>query len=117
MKTSALKDTHFISLAHLNCAYHQMPAMHPMKPLEEYDISPKTGFLPPEPPLRRLPDPYFAPWESMMDDFNGLLLAGKLRRSVEKVLFTSRHERGEIKHALTTLYHLDFRCRCLIIVD
>ena len=65
-----------------------MPAMHPMKPLEEYDISPTTGFLPPEPPLRRLPDAYFLPWESMMDDFNGLLLAGKLRRSVEKVLFT-----------------------------
>ncbi|KAI7879277.1 Indoleamine 2,3-dioxygenase [Lichtheimia hyalospora FSU 10163] len=62
-----------------------MPAMHPMKPLEEYDISPTTGFLPPEPPLRRLPDAYFAPWESMMDDFNGLLLAGKLRRSVEKM--------------------------------
>ncbi|KAI9312242.1 Indoleamine 2,3-dioxygenase [Dichotomocladium elegans] len=56
-----------------------------MRSLEEYDISPVTGFLPPEPPLRRLPDVYFEPWEAMMDDFNGLLLAGKLRQSVEKM--------------------------------
>ncbi|KAI8149696.1 Indoleamine 2,3-dioxygenase [Fennellomyces sp. T-0311] len=62
-----------------------MPAMHAMRSLEEYDISPTTGFLPEEPPLRRLPDPYFAPWEAMMDDFNGLLLAGKLRQSIHKM--------------------------------
>ncbi|KAI9497173.1 Indoleamine 2,3-dioxygenase [Zychaea mexicana] len=62
-----------------------MPAMHQMRSLDDYDISPKTGFLPSEPPLRRLEDPYFAPWESMMDDFNGLLLAGKLRQSVHKM--------------------------------
>ena len=64
-----------------------MPAMHAMRPLKEYDISPTTGFLPEEAPLRRLPDPYFAPWEAMMDDFNGLLLAGKLRQSIHKVYF------------------------------
>ncbi|CEP11056.1 hypothetical protein [Parasitella parasitica] len=60
---------------------------HPskMRPLDEYDISVKTGFLPPTPPLRRLSDPYFAPWEDMMDDFNGLLLAGKLREKVHKM--------------------------------
>ncbi|KAL7311274.1 Indoleamine 2,3-dioxygenase [Mucor circinelloides] len=56
-----------------------------MRPLEEYDISVKTGFLPSTPPLRRLSDPYFAPWEEMMDDFNGLLLAGKLREKVHKM--------------------------------
>ncbi|KAF7732065.1 hypothetical protein EC973_007170 [Apophysomyces ossiformis] len=52
-----------------------MSAMYSMRSLEDYDISPETGFLPTEPPLRRLHDPYFAPWENMMDDFNGLLLA------------------------------------------
>jgi indoleamine 2,3-dioxygenase len=56
-----------------------------MRSLEEYDISPITGFLPPEPPLRRLPNPYFDPWESTMDDFNALLLAGRLRERVRKV--------------------------------
>ncbi|KAH8552630.1 Indoleamine 2,3-dioxygenase [Umbelopsis sp. PMI_123] len=56
-----------------------------MRSLQDYDISPQTGFLPPEPPLRRLSNPYFEPWESTMDDFNGLLLAGRLREKVRKL--------------------------------
>jgi indoleamine 2,3-dioxygenase len=60
-----------------------------LKPLEDYDISVETGFLPSKPPLRRLSDDYFAPWEDMMDDFNGLLLAGKLREKVHKVRIKS----------------------------
>ncbi|KAI9363739.1 Indoleamine 2,3-dioxygenase [Pilaira anomala] len=56
-----------------------------MRPLEYYDISIKTGFLPSTTPLRKLPDEYFAPWEDMMDDYNGLLLAGKLREKVHKM--------------------------------
>lgn len=56
-----------------------------MKKLEDYDISPITGFLPAEPPLRRLTNPYFEAWESTMDDFNALLLAGRLRERVRKV--------------------------------
>ncbi|KAI8582444.1 hypothetical protein K450DRAFT_227212 [Umbelopsis ramanniana AG] len=56
-----------------------------MRSLQDYDISPETGFLPPEPPLRRLLNPYFDPWESTMDDFNGLLLAGRLRERVRKL--------------------------------
>ncbi|KAF9585890.1 hypothetical protein BGW38_000203 [Lunasporangiospora selenospora] len=50
--------------------------------LENYDISPVTGFLPAEEPLRVLPDPYFAPWEAAFQDFNGLLLASRLRQRV-----------------------------------
>lgn len=57
-----------------------------MRSLSEYDISTTTGFLPTTAPLRRLPDAYFEPWEDMMDDFNGLLLAGKLREKVHKVV-------------------------------
>lgn len=67
-----------------------------MKSLEEYDISAKTGFLPSSPPLRRLKNDYFAPWEDMMDDFNGLLLAGKLRAKVHKVNL----KLGCIRHVL-----------------
>ncbi|KAG0256521.1 hypothetical protein DFQ27_005690 [Actinomortierella ambigua] len=48
--------------------------------LEDYDISPVTGFLPVDEPLGRLPDPYFAPWEQLFDQFNGLLLANRLRQ-------------------------------------
>ncbi|KAI9026567.1 Indoleamine 2,3-dioxygenase [Phycomyces nitens] len=56
-----------------------------MQSLESYDISPQTGFLPSTPPLRRLPSSYFAPWESLMEDCNALLLAGKLRERVHKL--------------------------------
>ncbi|KAF9970189.1 hypothetical protein BGZ73_007193 [Actinomortierella ambigua] len=48
--------------------------------LEDYDISPLTGFLPVDEPLGRLPDPYFAPWEEVFSQFNGLLLANRLRQ-------------------------------------
>ncbi|KAJ2261981.1 tryptophan 2,3- dioxygenase, partial [Coemansia sp. RSA 451] len=54
--------------------------------LEDYDISPTHGFLPSEPPLRRLPDPYYAPWEDIMDRFNQYLLAHHIRRLVRKFL-------------------------------
>ncbi|KAG0743338.1 hypothetical protein G6F57_008318 [Rhizopus arrhizus] len=53
--------------------------------LEKYDVSPITGFLPSKPPLKRLSNEYFAPWENMMDDFNDLLLAGKLREKIHKL--------------------------------
>ncbi|ORY96908.1 Indoleamine 2,3-dioxygenase [Syncephalastrum racemosum] len=56
-----------------------------MRPLQDYDIDPVMGFLPTEPPLRRLSDPYYEPWENMFEDFNGLLLAGKLRENIHKM--------------------------------
>ncbi|GJJ76687.1 indoleamine 2,3-dioxygenase [Entomortierella parvispora] len=53
--------------------------------LSDYDISPKTGFLPVDPPLQILPDPYFAPWEETFEQFNGLLLASRLRQRVNEL--------------------------------
>jgi hypothetical protein len=54
--------------------------------LKDYEIDPKTGFLPPEEPLRRLPhDSIFDPWERLIDDFQGLLLSGQLRKRVQEV--------------------------------
>ncbi|CAJ0635850.1 10477_t:CDS:2 [Entrophospora sp. SA101] len=50
--------------------------------LEDYDISPKTGFLQSTPPLRCLPDTYYEPWENLIDNFHNLLLTGRLRESV-----------------------------------
>ncbi|KAJ2743865.1 tryptophan 2,3- dioxygenase [Coemansia sp. BCRC 34301] len=60
--------------------------------LEDYDISPANGFLPTKPPLRRLPDPYYEPWEQIMDRFNQYLLAHHIRPLVRKmpVLDTSK---------------------------
>ncbi|CAG8454207.1 9413_t:CDS:2 [Paraglomus occultum] len=53
--------------------------------LEDYDIDPVTGFLPSIPPLRRLPDPYYEPWESLLDIFHDLMLAGRLRECIGKL--------------------------------
>lgn len=52
--------------------------------LEDYGISEKTGFLPEQPPLRRLPE-YFEPWEQVVDDLSHLLVAWKLRARIDKV--------------------------------
>ncbi|KAF9173513.1 hypothetical protein BGX20_003009, partial [Mortierella sp. AD010] len=52
--------------------------------LSDYDISPVTGFLPVEEPLQILPDPYFAPWEEVFQQFNGLLLASRLRQRAQE---------------------------------
>ncbi|KAF9896278.1 hypothetical protein BX616_007773, partial [Lobosporangium transversale] len=51
--------------------------------LEDYDISPVTGFLPVDEPLEVLSDPYFAPWEETFKIFNGLLLASRIRQHVQ----------------------------------
>lgn len=61
-----------------------MPALS-ISRLEDYDIDPVTGFLPRIPPLKRLPNPYYQPWEDVVDDLNGLLLAGRLRERVHEV--------------------------------
>jgi hypothetical protein len=53
--------------------------------LEDYDISPLTGFLPTTPPLQRLPNSYYEPWEKLIVTFHDLLLAGRLREYVKKV--------------------------------
>lgn len=60
-----------------------------LRPLTEYKIDPTYGFLPPQEPLRRLPHPYYEPWERAADDFNGLLLAGALRKRIHQVCNTT----------------------------
>ena len=57
----------------------------PIPELEDYGLDPETGFIPPEAPLERLEDPYYAPWERLLDKFHGLLLAGRLREAVLRV--------------------------------
>jgi indoleamine 2,3-dioxygenase len=57
----------------------------PIPKLEDYGLDPETGFMPSETPLERLEDGYYAPWERIMDKFNGLLLANRLREAINKV--------------------------------
>ncbi|RUS18976.1 Indoleamine 2,3-dioxygenase [Endogone sp. FLAS-F59071] len=53
--------------------------------LEDYDISPHTGFLPEESPLQRLPDPYFEPWETVIQDLESLLRTENLRERIDEL--------------------------------
>lgn len=51
--------------------------------LDDYDISPKYGFLSSEPPLDFLPDPIYQPWETVARNLQKLLLTKKLRGVVD----------------------------------
>ena len=62
-----------------------MAPNHYVLRLEDYDISPLTGFLPSTPPLQMLPNPYYEPWETLITMFHDLMLAGRLREHVKKV--------------------------------
>nr|CAG8649230.1 1136_t:CDS:2 [Entrophospora candida] len=81
--------------------------------LEDYDISPKTGFLQSTPPLRRLPDTYYEPWENLIDNFHNLLLTGRLRESVGMlpILRTDKLKNSaEYKRAFLVLSILAHAC-------
>lgn len=51
----------------------------------DYQISPETGFLPPSPPLGRLPGDYFAPWEDLISRLPELNKLKQLRIEVDKL--------------------------------
>ncbi|KAF1983127.1 indoleamine 2,3-dioxygenase family protein [Aulographum hederae CBS 113979] len=51
--------------------------------LSDYDVSAIHGFLPTETPLEQLPDPYYAPWETIIRNLQGLVLSRRLRGLVD----------------------------------
>ncbi|KAF2851828.1 indoleamine 2,3-dioxygenase alpha type [Plenodomus tracheiphilus IPT5] len=51
--------------------------------LSDYEVSPRNGFLPDEIPLDVLPDRYYQPWETVVRNFQSLILAKRLRRIVD----------------------------------
>lgn len=57
----------------------------PLPSLADYGISPTTGFLPEETPLQRLPDPYYAKWESIVTNLQALLLSHRLRPTIDNM--------------------------------
>ena len=59
---------------------------------EKYNVSPQYGFLPAEPPLVLLPDPYYAKWEAVMSNLQALLLGRRLQEVADAlpVLSTSK---------------------------
>jgi len=59
--------------------------------LEDYGLDFETGFMPAEPPLQRLEDPYYGSWEKLMDRFNGLVLVGRLREAINQASLPLRN--------------------------
>ena len=55
----------------------------PIPSVEDYDISPENGFLPDQPPLQTLSDPYYAKWEAVVGNLQFLLLSKRIRVVIE----------------------------------
>lgn len=53
--------------------------------LQDYDVSPVTGFLPDTLPLKRLPDSYYEPWEAIIENLPALILTRKVRMLVDRM--------------------------------
>lgn len=64
----------------------------PLPNIADYQISVENGFLPAEPPLDRLPDPYYKPWEDLAANLRSLLASKEIRLAVDELplLSTSR---------------------------
>lgn len=52
---------------------------------EDYEVDPCVGFLPTELPLECLPDPYYAKWETIGKNLQGLILSRRLRGVVDRL--------------------------------
>ena len=52
---------------------------------EDYNVSTTNGFLPDEPPLEILPDPYYQQWEAVARNLQGLILSRRLRELIDRI--------------------------------
>lgn len=75
--------------------------------LEDYEVSPKTGFLPEELPLTRLSSDYYKPWESLVEVLPSLILTKRIRTLVEKLPLLSidqiKNDKRELRRAYSVL--------------
>lgn len=51
----------------------------------EYAISPKFGFLSPDPPAKSFRDPYYQPWDSIAPNLSSLIKSGQLDAQIDKI--------------------------------
>lgn len=66
--------------------------LQPIPRLEDYGISPKTGFIPEELPLERLEDSYYSPWEQIAQNMAALILTRKIRTMVDNMPLLSTNK-------------------------
>ncbi|KAL4932868.1 indoleamine 2,3-dioxygenase [Aspergillus undulatus] len=77
--------------------------------LDEYEVSPRNGFLPGSPPLQCLPNPYYAPWETVAQNLTESIRNGTIRKAVDSlpVLSTSHLQtKPEWRRAYVVLSYL-----------
>ncbi|KAF9346528.1 hypothetical protein BGX26_001954 [Mortierella sp. AD094] len=94
-------------------AHHQLQERDgiPLPTLEEYDVSPVTGFVPYPQPLVRLTQPYYQPWEEIMDQLNRLIDSRQLRSRVDQMpvlevdLLETRREQQRAYTLLSIIAH------------
>lgn len=73
--------------------------------LEEYAVT-LNGFLPDTAPLERLPNPYYAPWETLVESLSTSLELKTLRSQVDKLpVLSTEHlaSEGEWRRACVVL--------------
>jgi hypothetical protein len=63
---------------------HRISVLPSSSALPEYSIS-KNGFLPAEPPLSRLPQAYYCPWEQIIERLPLLIETQKIRQCVDEL--------------------------------
>ncbi|TKX23488.1 indoleamine 2,3-dioxygenase-2 [Elsinoe australis] len=64
--------------------------------LEDYDVSEVHGFLPTDPPLSALSDPYYRPWENLVQNLQPLILSKRLRGLVDDLpVLTTDHLKND----------------------
>ena len=84
---------------------------HDLPPLQSFDISERTGFLPEAPPLKRLPGEYFSKWEDLMKCLPQLVKEKRFRDEVDKlpeVEFSEKtlHSKEEWRRAYVLVTYL-----------
>ncbi|KAF2670603.1 Indoleamine 2,3-dioxygenase [Microthyrium microscopicum] len=78
----------------------------PIPRLGDFDVSPLNGFLPTEPPCDHISDPYYAPWESIINNLQPLILTKRLRGCVDRLPVLSTdflHAKAEWRRAYSIL--------------
>lgn len=63
---------------------HKIQALPSIAALPQYGIS-KNGFLPAGAPLNRLPQDYYQPWESIIDELPVLIEVQQIRQRVDRL--------------------------------
>ncbi|QDS76224.1 hypothetical protein FKW77_008634 [Venturia effusa] len=59
--------------------------------LSDYDVSAIHGFLPTDPPCDLLSDPYYTPWEAVIQNLQSLILTRRLRKVIDGLPVLDTH--------------------------